>query len=139
MITIIIILLTSIIGIIFILKLKSQNNSIVDYDLEKIKDLKLEDEIMVDIGYLANEEHENAFIDIFETVFLSNKSTLEKYENIEIQNERINITLFYKSLRKYAKKLYNLGIDSIDLSLKNDDTKAKIKVMFDNPSFYLEI
>ena len=121
-----------------ILSIKQAIDGPTEYDLEKIKELKLEDGIYVDIGYLGYEEHENAFVDIFETVFMSNKGTVKCYKTIEIQKMETDIANFYKNLRKYAKYLYNLREARIFLKLRGKNSVAYINVEFDNPNFYLE-
>ena len=101
----------------------------------------------VDIGYLGNEDHMNAFIGIFEKFVQDNKGTLGSYESISIKAKKPvgplvaslsgpgGVSQLFSNAKEVGKELYNSNNEKVRLVLSGKGNTKELVVVFDNPHF----
>ena len=118
------------------------------FELENVPSIRFEDTpIEVDISFLAEDDHANAFVDIFEKAILDNRCVLEKCSKINITakydlgavvdafNQIGSIEQFRGDVREIARELYMTNNDHVTLKFSYSNNLIKLFVVFDNPYF----
>ncbi len=101
-------------------------------------------QVYVDIGFLADEEHANAFVDIFEKFVQDNSRILSAFQRVEVQSAKpvaggfANAAALLNAPRVVAKQLYESYNEEVRLMLTGETGSAVLVVTFDNPSFRFE-
>jgi hypothetical protein len=97
--------------------------------------------VHVDIGYLADDDHLNAFLDIFEKFVQDNQHILRTFERVGVEAEKPihgeigNVSTLTSKPREVARTLYASLNDEVHLALDGPAGKRVLAITFDNPSF----
>ena len=95
--------------------------------------------VYVDIAYLANEEHTQAFTEIFEKFTRENEDLLDSYEVVSVAAKRPVPTFTMKQLRDnpqtVARLLYEAYTPEVRITLRGPQDSKVLRIEFDNPSF----
>ena len=103
--------------------------------------------VEVDIGYLAEDDHMNAFIDIFEKFVYDNKDNVSIYKSIKAKVENSSsswiqdigktdgVKYLLANSREIGKELYSLGSDEVRLVFSDLFVEKELVIIFDNPYF----
>jgi hypothetical protein len=103
--------------------------------------------IEIDIGFLANEAHTNAFIDIFDKMISDNWLIFAEYDRVDIKaekplgplaknlNEPGGVVILNEKRRQIAEELYFTYNDNVTLWFIGAKGKKEVFVAFDSPYF----
>ena len=103
--------------------------------------------VYVDIGYLAHDDHLNAFVDIFAKFVHDNEETLRTYEYIFAKANKPlgpevrglegpgGVEKLVSDAREIARALYVSLNEKVHLTFQGNVGTKELVVMFDNPSF----
>jgi hypothetical protein len=103
--------------------------------------------VYVDIGYLAHDDHLNAFVDIFAKFVHDNAETIRAYEHVFAKAKKAlgpevhrlegsdGVERLVSDAREIARALYTSLNEKVHLTFQGKGGAKELIVMFDNPSF----